>query len=225
MPDDAVIETQEGFALEPSGEETPVDGETPAAPAPTAPTEAEMQAYAEKWAKDQGWAPPQPVQQPTGGDPRIAERDRLIAEAPELYGAAQAEAFSKAFRLTQEIARDEAMAQMMPLMNPMLERNALHGIELDAKGMEYINTNLGNLTPAQRQAVMSDPKTRDLFVRAAKDYSRENTPAKMTNIGAHSEPFTLSRDEQSDIAQFEKETGIKVTPDMIRDARKYSSGA
>lgn len=208
--------------------EIEIEGDEPEDVVPEAKlSEQDMVAWAQDWATKQGFVKPEPTIPAITADPRIAQRDKLLLEASESYEPAERAAkFQAAMALSHNLAveqaKNELRAEIMPTLGQTYLPTVVNSLSTDPLEQKFITSQLSGYDSQTIRGVVDDPKTKELLLRASRDYAAEQRANRLTNESTQSERVTLSNEDRMEIAQFERDTGIKVTADMIKEAKKYS---
>lgn len=96
---------------------------------------------------------------------------------------------------------------------------------LQGNGQQYLQGLLDRVDPYEALAMTQHPLTRDLLLRAARDFERENSYSMAPRFeSSYSEGSGgLSGDERREVARFEREFGIRADRGLIAEARRIRS--
>ena len=159
---------------------------------------------------------PQPAQPHyLGFDPRLAQIVELSYSNP-----AMAEALR--LQIAEERAEARVMERLGPAIQPIIQREALQNSGLSAHGQQYLSETFAHLPGLDVGALMSNPVTRDVLTRAARQYEVERSHRMPRYESAASEAPTLSAEDWKAVRDFERMTGDRLDSDVIKNARRTS---
>jgi hypothetical protein len=102
-----------------------------------------------------------------------------------------------------------------------MQREAIQNSGLSADAQRYLSETFAQMPGVDVGALMSNPLTRDVLTRAARQYENERSARAAPRYeSASSEAQTLSSEDWRAIRDFERMTGDRVESDVIRSARK-----
>jgi hypothetical protein len=175
--------------------------------------EVQRRQYLYQQQQGQGYADAS-YQQPHGVDPRLAQIVELSYTNPQMAEALR-------LQIAEERAEARVMQRIGPTLAPIAQREAIQNSGLSHQGQQYLSETFAQMPGVDVSALMSNPLTRDVLTRAARQYEIERTGRSAPRYeSAASESPSLSADDLRAVRDFERMTGDKVDSDVIKSARR-----
>ena len=151
---------------------------------------------------------------PYAVDPRLQQIVELSYTNP-----AMAEALR--LQIAEERAEARVLERIGPAIAPIIGREAIQNSGLSSQAQRYLTETFAQMPGVDIGALMSNPLTRDVLTRAARQYESERSVRSTPRYeSAASEAPTLSAEDWRAIRDFERMTGDRVDSDVIKNARR-----
>lgn len=122
-------------------------------------------------------------------------------------------------QIAEERAEARVMERLGPAIQPIIQREALQSSGLSAHGQQYLSDTFAQMPGLDVGALMSNPVTRDVLTRAARQYEVERSHRTPRYESSASEAPTLSAEDWKAVRDFERTTGDRLDFDVIKNAR------